>query len=170
MSAPEPTDLERMAEELLAAAELTSPSPWLVELTEYGQSSAGDNWLIAEMGNFDDFQENKSYNVHITTWRIHASDMHGDAKTCADFIVLAREAAPALAKGYLDATAALAQERARAKALEAALESAASGLKVIAGFKPTAGTRQKAYEWGCAAQEVLNHTASHEAPAGKGLA
>lgn len=56
---------------------------WIVESGEY----TGENWLIGSVYLGVSSADNKEYWVHITTDNVHASQLHGDAKIDAEYIL-----------------------------------------------------------------------------------
>lgn len=65
-----------------------STGPWTIEIGPY----TGSNWIIASLG----ASVHDGLPYHVTTDGVHASELSGDARTDAEFIVHARTDIPAL--------------------------------------------------------------------------
>jgi uncharacterized small protein (DUF1192 family) len=73
-----------------ARYEAATPGPWRVEHGRY----SGADWLIGSLGT--GYFDNGMHFVHITTNRVRASELYGNASVDAEFIAHAREDIPAL--------------------------------------------------------------------------
>lgn len=64
--------------------------PWAVEEAPVGGQLSGNNWLIADMGTYDDHQRGTSFQVFVTTDRVRGSDAGLWPATDAAWIVWCR--------------------------------------------------------------------------------